>query len=165
MTRPRLWLQLAGWLAYLALTLAAVEGCGPTARDHVIAVGNAVAAGSDAAGAVMLERYCADQMRAIGREGAYEGGRCRASGEPREATEAELAELARVREAWRPVLRAHEAVARSHNALTASLAAADAIDRDALLVALAHVIDAYEELTRAAGALGINLPRLSGGAQ
>jgi hypothetical protein len=29
MTRPRLWLQLAGWLAYLALTVAAVEGCGP----------------------------------------------------------------------------------------------------------------------------------------
>jgi hypothetical protein len=29
MTRPRLWLQLAGWLCYLALTVAAVEGCGP----------------------------------------------------------------------------------------------------------------------------------------
>lgn len=159
---PRPWWHARMAFAVLCL-LAYLSGCAGT-RDYVVATGNAVAQASDLAGDVIVIQYCRASMRAIGRDGVWTEGHCRARGPDAErpATDAELLELNRVRANWRPIITAHEVVARTHNALVSILEAADAVDRNALLLALSHVVNAYEELMRAAAPLGLDLPRIAG---
>jgi hypothetical protein len=153
-------------LALALLCALLCTDCGGGLRGHVIVVSNAVADGADTGGRALLAGYCVASMRALGRGGEYRDGHCVPTGPDaqREATDAERAALAATRAAWRPVLAAHEAVVRSQRALAAAVAVKDALDADAALVALAGLVQVYRELVAGAGALGIQLPAITGGA-
>jgi hypothetical protein len=159
---------IKAWLCACLVLAVAVFGpllaaCATT-RSHIVAVGNVVATTVDAASVELLRGYCVASMRSLGRDGVYTDGRCRESGPNagREATDAEREELARVRSVWRPVFTAHEVVVRQHNALVDVLGAAQAIDNNAMLLALSRLIQAYDELRLGAQAIGFQLPSVTG---
>jgi hypothetical protein len=96
-------------------------------------------------------------MHAIGRHGELVAGHCTTADSDRAATDAELAELERVRAMWRPVINADAEVIRVHDALREALTAGESGD---VFTALGHVSAAYESLRTAATAVHITLPRL-----
>jgi hypothetical protein len=155
--RPRPWLAVA-------LCLAALSACASPLRNHVATISNAVVVGADAGREATLAAYCDASMVALGRMGEYRNGRCAPVG-PHAAddvSDEQRAELARVRAIWRPALVAHETLARSQRALADMLAASDALDADAALVAVGQLVSAYRELAAGARALGLQLPALTG---
>jgi hypothetical protein len=152
------------WLAFALCLAALLAGCGDSLRAHVGAVSNTVAVGADHGREALLAAYCAASMRALGRGGDYHNGTCSPTGPDaeREATDDERAALVVVRTAWRPALIAHEALARAQRGLADVLAAGDAIDADAALIAVGQLVSAYREVSAGARALGVQLPELTG---
>lgn len=141
------------------LHLQGCAGAQTVARD----ASNAIADVANAAGEVVLDRYCERQLAALDLTGHRAGTHCVADGDAtHDVTPAELAALARVRAAWQPLLRAHAALRHAHDALRAALDATDAATRAQVPALIADVVRAYDAVAAAAGVLGVTLPRLPG---
>lgn len=145
----RLALALFIVLAPLALAFS-LEGC--SARQAVATGLNVSAAAANAAAPGILAAQCRAELAAINHTGDYVGGRCVRTDEPRAATAEELAALTALRAKWGPVMRAHEAFARAHDAARVLGTAESLLD----------VVRAYEELRKAALEVSVTLPNISG---
>lgn len=147
----------------LALLLAlALVACSGTPRDVTARTLNALAAASEQGGAMILDAQCSAELRAIGHTGGRFEGRCTRTDAPREATEAERAELARVRAQWAEVIRAWGTWADAHATARGLLRANDSAAAGKLPGALARLAEAYGALRSAAAGVGVELPPLPG---
>ena len=153
-------------VAFLAVGVASVRGgCTGTAdsrRAAAIQTLYTVAASADIAGDTVLQGYCQAQGRALNQPLEYTAGRClpASSQVPRRATPDEADALERVRQAWRPVIRAHGRVADAHDAAAAVVQAEAEPSLEAVLGALGRIFHAFPELVDAARGVGITLPDL-----
>lgn len=149
-------------LLLLALAFGSASGCKGSGIDAARVGATATARVANAGGEAALAGLCVSECRAIGHTCHREGAECVRDSAPRHASEAELAELARVRERWRPVLAAHERVRVAHDTVAALLLANDAVAAGALPAAVARLAEAYAALADTANAAGVALPSLPG---
>lgn len=149
-------------LLLLALAFGTASGCKGSGVDAARVGATATARVANAGGEAALSGLCVSECRAIGHTCHRAGAECVRDSAPRPATSAELAELARVRERWRPVLVAHERVRVAHDTVAALLLANDAIAAGALPAAVARLAEAYAALVDTASAAGASLPSLPG---
>lgn len=152
-------------LVALALVPPSLVGCGTTADARRAAAAqtlNTVAAGADAAGEAVLSGYCRAQGNALHQPLELTAGHClpASSQVPREATPEERDALARTREAWRPVIRAHTRLAEAHEAAAAVVRAEAEPSLASILNALSAVFRAFPELVDAARSVGVTVPEL-----
>lgn len=156
-------IMLAVTLAFLAMCGAITTGCAAGAdarRAAAVQTLNTVAAAADVAGDTVVQGYCQAQGRALNRPLEFIAGHClpASSQEPRPATPDEVQAVGRVREVWRPVLRAHGRVADAHEAAAALVRAEAEPSMAAVLNALGAIFRAFPELVDAARGVGLTIP-------
>lgn len=143
----------------LVLSLALLCGCGANfnLRGPTATALNVALAASEAGAESMLAAKCVAEAAALHLAAHREAGRCVRDSAPHVATDAERAELARVRAQWRVAVDAYEAYAFAHDA---ARAAAQTGNAETLAEALVSLHEAYTALRAACAILNVRLPEL-----